>query len=187
MEKEKQMKNRFPQGVIARFTLCLCVLLAPLALLHAQDTLTTGTPFNIVNENSGLCIGASGQGTANGTAVQMYTCANGTYSTQLSQEWIFTAASSGYYEVSDANATGETWNVTGNGATNGSLIQLWTYAANSNEEFSAVSLGSGYYKFVGQGSGLCLDVPGNSTALSVQLEIYTCNGTTAQAFKLVTP
>jgi hypothetical protein len=181
------MKNRFLQGAILRFVLCLCVLLTPLALLHAQDTFTAGTPFNVVNENSGLCIGASGQGTANGTAVQMYTCANGTYSSQLSQEWIFTAGSSGYYEVSDANATGETWNVTGNGTTNGSLIQLWTYAGNSNEEFEPVSLGSGYYKFVGQGSGLCLDVPGNSTANSVQLEIYTCNGTTAQAFKLVTP
>jgi endoglucanase len=150
-------------------------------------TLTTGTPFNIVNENSGLCVGASGQGTANGTALQMYTCANGTYSTQLSQEWKFTAASSGYYEVSDANATSEAWNVVGNGTTNNSLMQIWSYGAASNEEFEAVSLGNGYYKFVGQGSGLCLDVPGNSTANGVQLGIYTCNGTTAQAFKLVTP
>jgi hypothetical protein len=150
-------------------------------------TLTTGTPFNIVNENSGLCIGASGQGTANGTVLQMNTCASGTYSTQLSQEWIFTSASSGYYEVADANATTEAWNVVGVGTTNGSLMQIWAYGAASNEEFEAVSLGSGYYKFVGQGSGLCLDVPGNSTATGVQLEIYTCNGTTAQAFKLVTP
>jgi hypothetical protein len=163
------------------------MLLAPLALLHAQDTLTTGTPFNIVNENSGLCIGASGQGTANGTVLQMYTCANGTYSTQLSQEWIFTAAASGYYEVADANATAEAWNVVNVGTTNGSLMQIWSYAGASNEEFDPVSLGNGYYKFVGEGSGLCLDVPGNSTASGVQLEIYTCNGTTAQAFKLVTP
>ncbi len=150
-------------------------------------TLTTGTPFNIVNENSGKCIGASGQGTANGTVLQMYTCANGTYSTQLSQEWIFTAASSGYYEVADANATSEAWNVVNVGTTSGSLMQIWSYGAASNEEWEPVSLGSGYYKFVGQGSGLCLDVPGNSTANSVQLQIYTCNGTTAQAFKLVTP
>jgi hypothetical protein len=73
------------------------------------------------------------------------------------------------------------------GTTSGSLMQIWSYAGASNEEFEPVSLGSGYYKFVGQGSGLCLDVPGNSTANSVQLDIYTCNGTTAQAFKLVTP
>jgi len=181
------MNYRFLQGAILRFTLCLVMLLAPLALLHAQDTLTTGTPFNIVNENSGLCIGASGQGTANGTVLQMYTCANGTYSTQLSQEWIFTAAASGYYEVADANATAEAWNVVNVGTTNGSLMQIWSYAGASNEEFDPVSLGNGYYKFVGEGSGLCLDVPGNSTASGVQLEIYTCNGTTAQAFKLVTP
>jgi hypothetical protein len=181
------MKSRFLQGAMMRFTLCLVMLLAPLALLHAQDTLTTGTPYNVVNENSGLCIGASGQATANGTVLEMYTCANGTYSTQLSQEWIFTAASSGYYEVSDANATTEAWNVVGDGTTSGSLMQIWAYAGNTNEEFEAVSLGSGYYKFVGEGSGLCLDVPGNSTASGVQLEIYTCNGTTAQAFKLVTP
>ena len=181
------MKNRFQRGAILRFTLSLVTLLAPLALLHAQDTLTTGTPFNIVNENSGLCIGASGQGTANGTVLQMNTCANGTYSTQLSQEWIFTAAASGYYEVADANAPAEAWNVVNVGTTNGSLMQIWSYGAASNEEFEPVSLGSGYYKFVGQGSGLCLDVPGNSTASGLQLDIYTCNGTTAQAFKLVTP
>jgi hypothetical protein len=181
------MRYRYLQGAILRFALCLFTLLMPLVSLHAQDTLTTGTPFNIVNENSGLCIGASGQGTANGTVLQMYACANGTYSTQLSQEWIFTSAASGYYEVADANATTEAWNVVGNGTTNGSLMQIWAYAGNSNEEFEAVSLGGGYYKFVGEGSGLCLDVPGNSTANGVQLEIYTCNGTTAQAFKLVTP
>src|SRR5579863_8082815 len=187
MKKENKMKNRYQQGAMLRFTLCLVMLLAPLALLHAQATLTTGTPFNIVNENSGLCIGASGQGTANGTVLQMNTCANGTYSSQLSQQWIFTAAATGYYEVADANATAEAWNVVGVGTTIGSLMQIWTYAGATNEEFSAVSLGSGYYKFVGEGSGLCLDVPGNSTATGVQLEIYTCNGTTAQAFKLVTP
>jgi beta-glucanase (GH16 family) len=187
MEKEDKMKSRFQRGAILWFTLCVFALLTPLASLRAQVTLTTGTPFNIVNENSGLCIGAAAQGTANGTVLQMYTCANGTYSTQLSQQWIFTTAASGYYEVADANATAEAWNVVGNGTTSGSLMQIWAYAGNSNEEFDPVSLGGGYYKFVGEGSGLCLDVPGNSTATGVQLEIYTCNNTTAQAFKLVTP
>ncbi len=181
------MKNIFSHSAILRLTLSLIVLLTPLALLHAQDTLTTGTPFNIVNENSGLCIGASGQGTANGTVLQMYTCANGTYSSQLSQQWIFTAESSGFYEVSDANATTESWNVVSKGTASGSLMQIWAFAGATNEEFQPVSLGNGYYEFVSQGSGLCLDVPGNSTANSVQLQIYTCNGTTAQAFKLVTP
>jgi hypothetical protein len=47
-----------------------------------------------------------------------------------------------------------------------------------------VSLGNGYYKFVGVGSGRCLNVPGASTTNGVQLQIYDCNGTEAQSFLL---
>ena len=162
--------------------------LTPLTSLHAQATLTTGTPYNIVNENSGSCVDDTASGTANGTHVQQWACGEGTYSTQPNQQWEFeNGTASGYYYVANVNAPAETWNVTGNGTTNGSLIQTWTYAGNPNEEWEAVSLGNGYYKFVGQGSGLCLDTPSASTANGVQLQIYTCNGTAAQAFKLVTP
>ncbi|WP_158823402.1 RICIN domain-containing protein [Granulicella sp. S156] len=174
---------------ILRCSLFLTIaFLMPLTLLHAQSTLTTGTPYNIVNENSGSCVDDTASGTANGTAVQQWACGEGTYSTQPNQQWEFeNGTASGYYYVANVNAPAETWNVTGNGTTNGSLIQTWTYAGNSNEEWEAVSLGNGYYKFVGQGSGLCLDTPSASTANGVQLQIYTCNGTAAQAFKLVTP
>ena len=163
------------------------VLLTPLALLHAQNTLTPGTPYNIVNENSGSCVDATNEGTVNGTTVQQWACGSGTFSTQANQQWVFTSAGNGFYEVTNVNAPSEAWNVTNNGTTIGSLMQLWTYAGNPNEEWQAVSLGNGFYKFVGQGSGLCLDTPGASTANGVRLDIYTCNGTAAQAFKLVTP
>jgi len=152
------------------------------------STITTGTPYNIVNQNSGSCVDDTASGTANGTAVQQWACSEGTYSTQPNQQWEFqNGTASGYYYVTNVNAPAETWNVTGNGTTNGSLIQTWTYAGNPNEAWKAVPLGNGYYNFVGQGSGLCLDTPSASTANGVQLQIYTCNGTAAQAFKLVTP
>jgi hypothetical protein len=152
------------------------------------STLTTGTPYNIVNQNSGSCVDATSEGTTNGTTVQQWACGNGTYSLQTNQQWEFTkGTAAGYYEVTNVNAPSEAWNVVNNGTASGSLIQLWTYAGNPNEEWMAVSLGNGYYKFVGQGSGLCLDIPGASTANGVQLQIYTCNGTAAQAFKLVVP
>ncbi len=150
-------------------------------------TLTTGTPYNLVNQNSGSCIDATDEGTTNGTTVQQWACGSGTFSTQTNQQWEFTSAGNGYYEVTNVNAPSEAWNVVNNGTTSGSLMQLWTYAGASNEQWEPVSLGNGYYKFVGKGSGLCLDTPGASTANGVQLQIYTCNGTAAQAFKLVTP
>ena len=47
-----------------------------------------------------------------------------------------------------------------------------------------MSEGGGYYHFVSRHSGKCLDVPAASTADSVQLVQYTCNGTAAQSFRL---
>ena len=83
-----------------------------------------------------------------------------------------------------ATPPSETWNVVNNGTSNGSLIQTWTYGGGTNEQWMPVSLGNGYYKFVGVGSGRCLDIPGASTANGVQLQIYDCNGTAAQSFQL---
>jgi hypothetical protein len=42
---------------------------------------------------------------------------------------------------------------------------------------------SGYYTFVADNSGLCVDAP--STSSGAQLEQYTCNGTPSQAFSLL--
>ena len=151
------------------------------------SAIATGTPFNIINQNSGACLDATGWGTANGTTLQQWACGNGTYSTSANQEWEFQSAGNGDYYVTNVNAPSLAWNVLNNGTANGSLMQLWAYGGASNEQFSADSLGNGYYKFVGVGSGRCLDVPGSSTANGVQLQIYDCNGTAAQSFKLVTP
>jgi len=43
--------------------------------------------------------------------------------------------------------------------------------------------GTGNYKLVNTGSGRCLDVPSSSTANGTQVQIYDCNGTTAQSWK----
>jgi hypothetical protein len=142
--------------------------------------ITTGAWYNIVNQNSGSCVDASGWGTANGTTVQQWSCG----SQQANQEWEFQAAGNGAYSIVNRNAPSEVWDVTNVGTADGSLLQLWTYGGGSNQQWTPVSLGNGYYKLVGVGSGRCLDTPAASTANGVQLQIYDCNGTGAQAFKL---
>ena len=147
----------------------------------AGSTMSTTAWYNVVNQNSGSCLDAAGWGTANGTVLQQWSCG----SAQYNQEWQFQSEGSGVYSIVNRNPPGETWNVVNNGTADGSLMQLWTYGGGSNEQWKAVTLGNGYYKFVGMGSGRCLDVPSASTANGVQLDIYDCNGTEAQAFKLV--
>ena len=143
-------------------------------------SINTSTWYNIVNQNSGSCVDASGWGTANGTTVQQWSCG----SQQANQEWQFRAAGNGAYSIVNRNASSEVWDVTNVGSADGSLLQLWTYGGGGNQQWTPVSLGNGYYKFVGVGSGRCLDTPAASTANGVQLQIYDCNGTGAQAFKL---
>jgi hypothetical protein len=157
-------------------------------LTFAAAGINTSAWYEVVNENSGLCASAAGGGTANGTAVEQLACTGAT-----SQLWQFVPVASGYYEVLNENAqsAGESWNITGGvGATaSGDLLQIWAYGGtgNTNELFAANHLSSGYYNFVADNSGLCIDTPGASTASGVQLQQYTCNGTGAQEFSLVVP
>jgi len=69
----------------------------------------------------------------------------------------------------------------------GDLLQTWSYGGtgNTNALFSATLESSGYYNFIADNSGLCIDTPAASTTAGVQLQQYTCNGTGAQEFSLV--
>ena len=136
--------------------------------------------YNVINQNSGACVDATGFGTANGTAVQQWACGNG----QINQEWQFQPTDSGFFRVLNRNAQAEVWDVTNSGTANGSLIQLWQFGGGANQQWQPVSLGNGAFKFVGRASGRCLDVPGASTANGARLQIFDCNGTGAQAWTL---
>jgi glucosylceramidase len=140
--------------------------------------------YEVVNSNSGLCVDATGRGTANGTTVQQWACGATT-----NQEWQFQPTSNGYYQVVNRNAPGEVWDVTGGaGSTgNGALIQLWSYGGGTNQQWLPTSLGNGAYTFTARNSGTeCLDVTNRSTSNGTQLQQWSCTaGDTAQSFTLV--
>ncbi len=118
---------------------------------------------------AGKCVDVSNSGTANGTAIQIYTC-NGTNA----QKW--TVPGDG-----TLTAFGKCLDVNNSGTANGTKVQLydcngtgaqqWTYSA------SAKSL-------TNPQSGKCLDDPNSSTTDGTQLQIYTCNGSAAQQWTL---
>jgi ricin-type beta-trefoil lectin protein len=141
--------------------------------------ITSGTTYTVTNVNSGKCVDARAAATANGTAVQQYTC-NGTGA----QQWRFTATDSGYFQVGTANAPAQVWDDTNVSSADSSPIQLWTYGGGNNQQWQPVLETGSTYHFVNRFSGKCLDVPSASTADSVQLQQYTCNGTGAQSFTL---
>jgi hypothetical protein len=156
--------------------------------VHSMNFAASGVTsswFEVVNQSSGLCASAAGGSTANGTAVEQSACTGA-----ASQLWKFepTSVAGNYVVINDnAQSEDESWNITGGvGSTApGDTLQTWNYGGtgNTNALFSAVLGSSGYYTFAADNSGLCLEVP--STSSGAQLEQYTCNSSTAEAFSLV--
>ncbi|WP_424531330.1 RICIN domain-containing protein [Sphaerisporangium viridialbum] len=135
----------------------------------------------VVNKGSGKCVDARAAASANGTAVQQYAC-NGSGA----QLWQLQATSGGYYRVNSNLNAAQAWDVTNVSAADNAPIQLWSYSGGNNQQWQPVEEAGGSYHFVNRNSGKCLDVPAASTADSVQLAQYTCNGTAAQSFTMGT-
>ncbi|GAA1000957.1 RICIN domain-containing protein [Acrocarpospora macrocephala] len=131
----------------------------------------------VVNRGSGKCVDARAAASANGTAVQQYSCNGST-----AQSWQFQATSGGYFRVNSALNAAQVWDVTNVSAADSAPIQLWAYGGGNNQQWQAVEEPGGSYHFVNRLSGKCLDVPGAATGDSVQFQQYTCNGTAAQSF-----
>ncbi|WP_220183111.1 RICIN domain-containing protein [Sphaerisporangium album] len=137
------------------------------------------TWYSVVNKGSGKCVDARAAGTVNGTAIQQYTC-----NVSNAQQYQFVPTSGGFVRVNNRGNSAQVLDVTNVSTADNAPIQTWTYGGGNNQQWQPVSEGGGQYHFVNRNSGKCLDVPGASTADSVQLVQYTCNGTAAQSFSL---
>jgi hypothetical protein len=139
-----------------------------------------GTWYSVVNRNSGKCVDVRNGATANGTPIQQFSC-NGTFSQAFQFEYV----GGGVFETHYRNSPGRGWDVTNRSTISGASIQLWAGAGTPNQLWNFVYEGSGYYHFRPRSNfALCLDVPNGALGDSVQLQQATCNGRTAQSFRL---
>ncbi|MFJ5234083.1 RICIN domain-containing protein [Kitasatospora sp. NPDC088391] len=137
--------------------------------------------YTLADTNSGKCVDATGWGTANGTAVQQWTCGAG-----ANQQWQFTPTDSGYYRITNRNAAaaGQVLDVTGAATADGAKIQTWQWSGGANQQFRPARQADGSWTLVNRASGKCLDVTGVSTADGARLQQWTCTGGPAQTFRL---
>ena len=114
----------------------------------------------------GKCVDVNAASTANGTAIQLYTC-NGTNA----QNWI--------HSGNTLQALGKCMDVTAAGTANGTTIQLYDCNGTAAQAWT-VSGG----ELVNTGSGKCLDATGPSSADGTRLQIWTCAGSANQLWTL---
>jgi len=144
------------------------------------DTVTGGTPPTTtttppaggrtgpITGIASKCVDVAAAGTANGTAIQLYTC-NGS----AAQSWTVGTDST-------LRALGKCLDVTSAGTANGTPIQLWDCNGTGPQTWQSQSNGT----LRNPASGRCLDVTGNSSADGARLQIWDCFGGANQVWRL---
>jgi chitinase len=115
----------------------------------------TGSP---IHGYGGKCVDVAGANSANGTAIQLWTC-NGTNA----QQWTRSG--------NTFQALGKCMDVTAAGTANGTKVQL--YDCNGTGAQSWTVSGT---QIINTNSGKCLDATGVSSADGTRLQIWTCTG-----------
>ena len=155
-------------------------LTSPAPVATAPALIPTGW-VEVVNNNSGSCVdmtAVNGSELLVNTQIQQYTCLGG-----KNQEFQFLPVAGGYMITN--RASGLQLDVIYMSTNDGAAIIQYPYWGGSNEVWSLVDAGNGYYTIHPNNSGKCMDVYGGSTANAVQIEQWTCTGGTNQQFKLV--
>jgi beta-glucanase (GH16 family) len=129
-------------------------------------TLGTGT----ITGYGGKCVDVNAASTANGTAIQLYTC-NGTGA----QRWTVNADGS-------VQALGKCMDVTSSGTADGTKVQLYQCNGTGAQKWTL----NAAHDLVNTNSGKCLDATGPSSADLTRLQIWTCSGGANQKWTLNT-
>jgi thermitase len=132
--------------------------------------------YQVANVNSGKCLDVRSAGTINETPVDQYACHTGD-----NQKWRIESLGTGLYKLK-AMHSGRLLSVGAGNLADGAKVIQWDDGTYNDQKWYIQASGSGY-RLVAYHSGKCLDVWNWSTA-DIQLQQTTCNGSTAQQFKL---
>lgn len=126
-------------------------------------------PARVQSDIAGKCLDVNGAGTADGTAVQIWSCGG-----QANQLW-------SAYTDGTLRSMGKCLDAAGGSTANGTKVQLWSCHAGANQVWQPYNGG-----YRNQASGRCLDVPGSSTTDGTQLQLWDCNGGANQKWTALT-
>ncbi|MEU4446880.1 ricin-type beta-trefoil lectin domain protein [Actinosynnema sp. NPDC050801] len=127
-----------------------------------QGTPGSGNPGGggAITGLAGKCVDVAGGSSADGAAVQLYSC-NGTAAQQWSRPGDGTL-----------RALGKCLDIKDRGTADGAQLQLWTCAGGPNQQWTHTA----GRDLVNPATGKCVDVTGNTSADGTRLQIWTCTG-----------
>ncbi|MEQ0558499.1 RICIN domain-containing protein [Amycolatopsis sp. NEAU-NG30] len=125
-----------------------------------------GTGQAIVGQGSGRCLDLQGNGTGDGTPVQLWDCTG-----QGNQKWARTGS------TFTNPATGKCLDVANGSTANGTEVRLWGCNGSGAQNWQVNGNGT----ITNPQSGKCLDAAGQGTANGTRIQIWDCYGSGTQA------
>lgn len=117
---------------------------------------------------AGKCIGAAGGATANGTAIDLYSCVGSS-----TQQWTMAADGS-------IRTGGKCMDVAGSGTTNGTRVQIYDCNDTAAQQWVYTSARD----LVNPQADKCLDLTGNTSADFTTVQLWTCTGAANQKWNV---
>ncbi|MFJ6728485.1 MULTISPECIES: ricin-type beta-trefoil lectin domain protein [unclassified Streptomyces] len=139
-------------------------LTAALFTASLAAPVTASAATGTVTGLAGKCLDVAGASSANGTAVQLYSC-NGT----AAQQW--TVGTDG-----TVRALGKCLDVVGGSTANGARLQLWDCTGAANQKWTVTAARD----LVNPQANKCADVTGNTSADATPIQLWSCTGAANQ-------
>ncbi|WP_103504068.1 MULTISPECIES: RICIN domain-containing protein [unclassified Streptomyces] len=140
-----------------------------------------GAGYQVTGAGAG-CLDVADWSTANGAALQQWSCGD---PGQANQTWTFHPTGAGHHRVTSRHA-GTSWDVDGGpGAVHsGAPVHLWNYEGGTNQQWRAERASDGTHRFVARHSGHCLTLDSPSADNGGRLTQRPCTGAAGQSFRL---
>lgn len=155
---------------------------AIMALALAAKPATAVQPFVFFNSHTGMCLQPQNDSMDQGAAIVQRPCkASG------AQQWIYVSLGSAGFQFENS-LTGMCLDARG-GAANHTSVQQWTCNGISNEKWQIFvpakgAAGAPVQSEVARSNSFCLDIPGGQQTDGLAMQIYGCNQTVSQLWKL---
>lgn len=146
------------------------------ALSELEDNMVYELRFPYLEDK---CMDATAGGTADGTNIQLWTCAN-----LAAQRFKVMKLDGNHFQLVSINS-GQCVDVAAGGTEDSTNVRLWSCNGSDAQAFTIESLPDGYLGIPNKKSGRCLDVNRSSSTDGANIQIWSCNQSNAQKIRLV--
>ena len=139
----------------------------------------SGTTYDLVNSQAGLCLDDAADATQNGTPADLATCSG-----LSGQKWVVHSSVGGYFTIQNVYSSLCLDN-TGASAAGGTKVTLSSCDSSMEQNWQFLDLGNASYTLLGDESGgLALDDTGGSVTSGTQLQMSADDGLPRQQWAL---